>query len=408
MRILHTSDWHLGQNFMGKSRAAEHQAFLDWLLELIKTEQIDALVIAGDIFDTGTPPSYAREIYNHFVVQMQATGCQLVILGGNHDSVATLHESRTLLACLNVTVVGGARDKTDEQLVVLNNRAGDPAAILMAIPYLRPRDLVSSQAGETAEEKQQAMAQAIADHYQALYLEAVTLRDRLGSSLPIVATGHLTTVGSTSSESVREIYIGTLEAFPASAFPPVDYLALGHLHKAQKVAGEEHLRYSGSPIPLSFDEIGNDKQVLLAEFAEGELQEVKPIAVPHSQPMARWSGNLAELEQQFSALDKAEDSEDTLWLDIEVREDDYLSDLHNRLQGLAETHGAEILRLRRQRQRQRQALEQHASETLSELDIDEVFERRLSLEELSDQQTEKALKQAFNEVRAAMAEEASE
>ena len=101
MRILHTSDWHLGQNFYSKSRAAEHQAFLDWLLETAQSHQVDAIIVAGDIFDTGSPPSYARELYNRFVVNLQQTGCHLVVLAGNHDSVATLNESRDILAFLN-------------------------------------------------------------------------------------------------------------------------------------------------------------------------------------------------------------------------------------------------------------------------------------------------------------------
>ncbi len=108
MRILHTSDWHLGQNFYSKSRAAEHQAFLDWLQETAQAHQVDAIIVAGDIFDTGSPPSYARELYNRFVVNLQQTGCHLVVLAGNHDSVATLNESRDILAFLNTTVIASA------------------------------------------------------------------------------------------------------------------------------------------------------------------------------------------------------------------------------------------------------------------------------------------------------------
>lgn len=108
MRILHTSDWHLGQNFYSKSRAAEHEAFLGWLLETARTHEVDAIIVAGDIFDTGSPPSYARELYNRFVVNLQQTGCHLVIVAGNHDSVATLNESRDILAFLNTTVVASA------------------------------------------------------------------------------------------------------------------------------------------------------------------------------------------------------------------------------------------------------------------------------------------------------------
>jgi len=183
------------------------------------------------------------------------------------------------------------------------------------------------------------------------------------------------------------------------------HLALGHLHKAQKVAGEEHLRYSGSPIPLSFDEIGNDKQVLLAEFSEGALQSVTPVAVPHTQPMARWKGNLQQLEARFQELEPLSLRAKPLWLDIEVQEDDYLSDLHNRLQALAEEHGVEILRLRRQRQRNRQGLEQQSRETLSELNIDEVFERRLSAEALENDPAAAGLRNAFAEIRASLDEE---
>ncbi len=108
MRILHTSDWHLGQNFYSKSRAAEHDAFLSWLLARAQEHEVDAIIVAGDIFDTGSPPSYARELYNRFVVQLQQTGCRLVVLAGNHDSVAMLNESRDILAFLHTTVVANA------------------------------------------------------------------------------------------------------------------------------------------------------------------------------------------------------------------------------------------------------------------------------------------------------------
>jgi exonuclease SbcD len=122
MRILHTSDWHLGQNFYSKSRAAEHEAFLNWLLETARTHEVDAIIVAGDIFDTGSPPSYARELYNRFVVNLQQTGCHLVIVAGNHDSVATLNESRDILAFLNTTVVASAGHAPQ----ILKKRDGTP------------------------------------------------------------------------------------------------------------------------------------------------------------------------------------------------------------------------------------------------------------------------------------------
>ncbi|WP_213976074.1 exonuclease subunit SbcD, partial [Serratia marcescens] len=180
MRLIHTSDWHLGQYFFTKSRAAEHQAFLNWLIEQIEQQQVDALIVAGDLFDTGSPPSYARELYNRFVVELQRTGCQLVVLGGNHDSVATLNESRELLSCLNTTVIASAQGSLEQQIVVLNRRDGQPGAVLCAIPFLRPRDLLTSRAGESGAQKQQALQEAIAEHYQALYQAACERRDHRG------------------------------------------------------------------------------------------------------------------------------------------------------------------------------------------------------------------------------------
>ena len=168
MRILHTSDWHLGQNFYSKSREAEHQAFLDWLLETAQAHQVDAIIVAGDVFDTGSPPSYARTLYNRFVVNLQQTGCHLVVLAGNHDSVATLNESRDIMAFLNTTVVASAGHAPQ----ILPRRDGTPGAVLCPIPFLRPRDIITSQAGLNGIEKQQHLLAAITDYYQQHYADA--------------------------------------------------------------------------------------------------------------------------------------------------------------------------------------------------------------------------------------------
>ncbi|MCT7654237.1 exonuclease subunit SbcD [Oceanimonas sp. NS1] len=139
MRILHTSDWHLGQHFMGKTRLDEHAAFLDWLVQQVEQHRVDAVLVAGDIFDTGTPPSYARELYHNFVVTMSRTDASLVLLGGNHDSVAMLNESRALLQALHVSVIPGRLAEPEQQLITLHHSDGAPGALLCAIPFLRPR-----------------------------------------------------------------------------------------------------------------------------------------------------------------------------------------------------------------------------------------------------------------------------
>jgi len=383
MRILHTSDWHLGQHFMGRSRQAEHQALIDWLLLQVTQQSIDAVLLAGDIFDTGAPPSYARELYNQLVVRLHEAACQLVLLGGNHDSVATLEESRPLLAYLGCTVVPAVAEDLSQQLLTLRDKAGQPAALLCAVPFIRARDVMQSQAGQSAEEKQQGLQQAIAAHYQALYQLAVQERSRLGLPLPILASGHLTTVGASSSESVRDIYVGALDAFPTNAFPPFDYIALGHIHRPQQAGAQSHIRYSGSPLALSFDELGQSKQMLLLELDGAAITRISPLAVPCIQPLCSLRGTLAQLQRSIPAAIMAIEQGQVLWLEVVVEGDDYLSDLQSRIQSMLDGQPAELLRLRRARSQQSATLQAERS-TLDELSPHEVFERRLALEEMDD------------------------
>ncbi|ELZ9704869.1 TPA: exonuclease subunit SbcD [Proteus mirabilis] len=378
MRIIHTSDWHLGQYFFTKTRAQEHQQFLDWLLAQIREQQVDAVIVAGDIFDTGSPPSYARELYNRFVVAIRDTQCQLIILGGNHDSVATLNESKSLLACLNTTVIANVHTETPQAPIILYQKNHTPGALLCAIPYLRPRDMINSKSGQSGADKQGALKEAIADYYQHQYQAALDLRKQLNVNIPIIATGHLTTIGASVSDSVREIYIGTLEAFNATLFPPFDYIALGHIHRPQRVNKSGHIRYSGSPIPLSFDESAQQKSVCLIDFEQDKLAEMTLLPIPEFQLLRTLSGSLQEIATQLEKLaTQYNEMDTTIWLDIEVSTQDYLSDIQTRIQELTQSPLFEVIVLRRAR-KQRQALMQNEKETLTELTVYDVFERRLA------------------------------
>jgi len=393
MRILHTSDWHLGQHFMGKSRQAEHQALITWLLEQVETRAVDAVLIAGDIFDTGTPPSYARELYNQLVGQLYKAGVPLLVLGGNHDSPATLGESRELLAHLGTTVIGATHTEPATQVIVLPQRNGEPGCIVCAIPFVRPRDVLQSQAGQSAEDKQLSLQTAIQAHYSAVFAAAVERQQALaaqfgpnfGRQLPIVATGHLTTVGASSSESVREIYVGALEAFPTSAFPPAAYIALGHIHRPQKVGGLENIRYCGSPIPLGFDEAKQAKEMLLVDLDSDGLKAVTVLPVPRFQALVAVSGNLETLAGAIGVAAAEGTRERPTWLEVTVAEDDYLADLPARIEALTEGWPVEVLRIRRQRGNVIASLAAEASETLDELSPHDVFARRMQQEELSDE-----------------------
>lgn len=384
MRLLHTSDWHLGQHFMGKTRQAEHQAFCAWLIEQVREHAVDALIVAGDVFDSGAPPSYAREQYNRFIVALRETGARLVVLGGNHDSVAMLGESRSLLACLDTWVIPGVAADLAEQLLVMPRRDGTPGALLCAIPFIRPRDVLKSEAGQSAGDKLQALQGAIHAHYRALFALAEARRAELGGRLPIVATGHLTTVGASASESVREIYVGNLEAFPSDAFPPAAYVALGHIHRPQKVGGLEHIRYSGSPIPLSFDEARQRKEVLLVDLHEDGLEAVTPLSVPCFQPLLTVRGSLAELAGVIAEAAGQGSAERPVWLEVQVTTDEYLPDLPVRIAALCAGLPLEVLRIRRERDSAAARLQREAQETLDELRPEEVFEQRLAGEVLDE------------------------
>ncbi|MFC0060933.1 exonuclease subunit SbcD [Vibrio inusitatus] len=378
MKILHTSDWHLGQNFFTKSRLPEHEKFIQWLLKTVESERVDCVFIAGDVFDTGTPPSYARELYNRFVVDMHSIGCQLIVLGGNHDSVAMLNESKQLLKQLHTQVIASVGIDTSEQLLEIKNSKGEVGAIVCAVPFIRPRDVIKSISGESGSEKQKALGEAIKAHYSVLYQQAVELRSQQGLDVPIIATGHLTALGVTTSESVRDIYIGTLDGFSADGFPPADYIALGHIHRPQKVAKSEHIRYSGSPIYLSFDELKSQKQVVLVEFSSSEVVGIDPVAVPSFQPMFSLKGDLASLQQQLDSIEVDEGT--SVWVSIEVEVQDYLTDLQQAVQKMIGDREIEVLQLRRSRAHRERTLNQEQTETLSELSPIEVFSKRLAIE----------------------------
>jgi len=403
MKIVHTSDWHLGQFFYARSRAAEHQAFFHWLKRLVIDQEVDAIIVAGDIFDTATPASYARELLNQFIVSLQETDCQLYLLAGNHDSVATLNESRELVACLNTHIITGPSEQGGSPLFPLKERNGNVAAILCAIPYLRPRDIQLSQAGLSGKEKQQDLLQAITRYYHDIFQQACdySAQHQL-ESLPIIATGHLTALGVTKSDSVRDIYIGSLEAFPASAFPPADYIALGHIHRPQNVSGEKPIRYSGSPIPLSFDELGSSKSITLITLTADQPLQWQTVDIPCFQPMRSLKGSLSELADQLAALE-APISGQKIWLDIEIQHEEYLSDLQQRVEKMAEGLAVEILLLRRKRLQSSLAVSTKMKETLNELTPEEVFRRRLAQEPLDEVQYHCML-QLFREVSAELNE----
>lgn len=374
MKILHTSDWHLGQHFMMKSREAEHCAFLSWLIERVIEESIDAVVVAGDIFDSASPASYARKLYNDFIVNLQKSGCtQLIIVSGNHDSVAVLNESKSLLNALNVSVLAGLSENLADHLVTVKDKQ-NTEAIICALPFLRATDVMLSESGSSAEQKQMGLQQGIAKTYEDIYQLAVSNNKHS----PIIATGHLTAFGCSVSESVRDIYIGTLTAFPAQLFPPFDYIALGHLHRAQRVQKSEHIRYSGSPIALSFDEVKHDKRVIIVEFDDEKQLTTTEIIIPSFQQLVVLTGDFVHVVAGLTALIE---SEEPVWVEVKIQELFYRSDVQAQLNDLVSSTAVEILKISTPKIDENNQWQADQVETLEELKPVDLFQYRLDCED---------------------------
>jgi exonuclease SbcD len=310
MRLLHTSDWHLGQTLHNFDRGYEHQRFLDWLLDTIVAEQADALLIAGDIFDNSNPSAASQRQLYRFLQQARARSPQLdiVIIAGNHDSPGRLEAPGPLLEAHGTRVVGHVLRDADgnidlERMVVpLSGRDGQVKAWCVAIPFLRPGDVPRIELDATADGTPvDAYLSGIALLYQQAYELA---RSRATSGEAILAMGHCHMVGGDASpDSERRILIGGTEALPASMFDPgIAYAALGHLHLAQKVGKQEHLRYCGSPLPLSFAEIGYQHQVLRIDLDGDKAKEIVPLHVPRAVGLLRVPAQPAPLTQVIAEL----------------------------------------------------------------------------------------------------------
>ena len=278
LKILHTSDWHLGRRLYGRLRYEEFEAFLQWLKDTISAQQVDILIVAGDIFDTMTPSNKAQALYYEFLGKVSRSCCQhVVIVAGNHDSPTFLDAPSNVLKFLNVHVIGTACDDLEDEVLVLGDDDNNPHCIIAAVPYLRDRDVRSSSAGESADSKDANVIKGIRAHYDEVAAIAREQQAKLIKAhqrhIPIIATGHLFAAGgkTTDDDGVRDLYVGSLGKISADMFDEgFDYVALGHLHVPQRVGGRESIRYSGSPIAMGFGEAKQQKQVLLIQFGNSE------------------------------------------------------------------------------------------------------------------------------------------
>lgn len=251
MKLIHTADWHIGQSFYGYNRDNEHRIFFEWLRTVIKKEEADALLIAGDVFDSPNPPASAQRLFYHFLrnVTEENSHLQIIIISGNHDSAARLEAPMPLLESLNVTIKGIIKRNENgidysDLVVPIHDKNGEIRIWCMAVPYIRQGDYPPSD----------SYAQGVKNLYEAVYNEALKYANQ---EQMIIAMGHLQATGSEISEDDRSerTVIGGLDCISPDAFAPeIAYTALGHLHKGQRVSKRENVRYAGSPLPMSFAE----------------------------------------------------------------------------------------------------------------------------------------------------------
>lgn len=491
LNVLHTSDWHLGRRLYGRLRYDEFAAFLNWLQETISTQHVDVLIVAGDIFDTMTPSNKAQALYYEFLGKVSKSCCQhVIIVAGNHDSPTFLDAPSNVLKFLNVHVIGTACEDLRDEVLVLDDVNGTPHCIIAAVPYLRDRDVRSSQAGESGQTKDANVIAGIRGHYdkvadiaKAQQAELIEAHQR---HIPIIATGHLFAAGgqTTDDDGVRELYVGSLGKVSADMFDTgFDYVALGHLHVPQRVGGRDNIRYSGSPIAMGFGEARQQKQVLLVQFgaaadvfvdkeeiasntiienataaivpmkeksrkavsqatdfmddlfgfdepvanddaanitakenmddqqqhnpkpndsiASNEIlhqddsyqMQVTSLPVPKFQPLAQISGDLTTIAQTIDALSQNE----SIWLEIIYTGDEVISELREQIQAMVDGLPCEVLKIKNTRSYNKVLNQQQTSETLQDLDEQEVFERCLTAHNVPDAQ-KSTLRDAYEQI----------
>lgn len=396
MRIIHTSDWHLGHELHGFDRGVEHDVFLDWLGRQLVALSADALVVTGDVYDTVNPSIPTQQRLYRFLSRIltESPHLQVVIIGGNHDSAARLELPKELLNAQRVYLFGGipriqGRPQPAATVFQLYDHTGTPRAICSAIPYLRPGDFPATTEGESP--------------VRVLYREVIDAAGRLNKSLPLIVTGHLYVSGGEMSElSERRIVIGGEEAVSSEIFPStVAYVALGHLHKPQSIKGQTTIRYAGAPFPMSVTEKDYRHSIALIDLDEGGTVKVELLQTPRTVDFYRvpsaGAASLEGVEAELHRLEIDDPGEDRRpYLEVAVRLNSAEPDLRKRIEAALEGKPVRLTRIVRQTAGEGGALSGSVDEALTDLEPSHVFARR-HLNQYGLQPPDELTK-AFNEI----------
>lgn len=323
MKILHTADWHIGQLFHEYDRSYEHQQFLNWLVQTLQNQQIDVLLISGDVFDISNPAAASIKMFYTFLNQATKANpdLQIIITAGNHDSASRLEAPKPLLESSNVHIIGLVEKDTDgnidyEKLIIpIHDRDGNIKVWCLAIPFLRMGDY------PTIADCDNPYTEGVTALYKETF-EYVAQKKQNGQS--IIAMGHLHTQHAeiTGLDKTERLIMGGVECVSANAFhPDIKYVALGHIHKAQRIGGKEHIRYSGSPLPMSFSELHYKHQVIVFDIDQ-EISNLEVVEIPLFVPLQRIPLNHQPLHEVIALLEQLPEmdsaTETTPYLEVKV------------------------------------------------------------------------------------------
>lgn len=327
MKILHTADWHIGKKLHKFDLHEDFNLFVKWLTKLVKEEAIDVVLVSGDIFDLANPSAEARRQYYRTLNALRTTNCKIIITGGNHDSPSMLDAPSEILKELNVSILGGMPAEAKDCLIPLKNNEGQTELIVAAVPFLRDSDLRTTGDGIIYESRIEAIKKGI----EKIFLNLAECCADQYPDVPVIAMGHLYTAGISVSDSERDIQIGNQAAFEAGQFGShFSYIALGHIHKPQRVTAAVPAFYSGSPLPLSFSERKDDKRVLLLDTHK-DFEPVS-IPVPSFRQLIRIRGTLTDIKNKLAGLQ----SKGTLTnlIEVELLEENFDTNLITQLDSL--------------------------------------------------------------------------
>ncbi|MCK6611713.1 MAG: exonuclease SbcCD subunit D C-terminal domain-containing protein [Bacteroidia bacterium] len=401
LRILHTSDWHLGLHLHQESLQAEQQEFLNWLINTcIPQETPQVVLISGDVFDKTNPPTFARQMYYSFLAKLVNTSVkQVIITSGNHDSPALLDASKELLNLLNIQVIGNAPENPEECLVHVYDGSDNLQLVVAAVPFLRDQDIRFAQTEGEEHDREQLLRKGIYSYFE----KAGRAAKKVAGNLPVVAMGHLFATNASISESERPIQLGNLAGIGSDCFPPelFDYVALGHIHRPQEVQNKANIWYSGSPIALSFSEWNQPKQVRMIEIESGKL-ESKAVPVPLFRKLMRLEGSFEEVKSKLNAFENKYPF--PAFVEIQVLENTRQSSLGRELaqwvEELSKTRKDDFLILAYRfsfLENRKQLSAQTDKTNLDELKPEEVLLNLLNEEEM-DEEERKNLLQVFFEI----------